>query len=67
MEPHIQTRLDAIEAKLDSILVSVERMRRYFTLVFWITIAMIVLPVLGLIIAIPILINMYAGMMSGLI
>lgn len=55
-----------MEAKLDAIYISTEKTRRYFQIVMWVTIAMIVLPFIGLLFAIPIFINIYTSTLNGL-
>ncbi len=55
------------EEKLDAIYVSVEKTRKYFLVVMWITIIAVVLPVLGLVIAIPKFINTYTSTLEGLL
>ena len=55
------------EEKLDAIYVSVEKTRKYFLVVMWITIIAVVLPVLGLVIAIPRFINTYTSTLEGLL
>ncbi|OGG86009.1 hypothetical protein A2392_00890 [Candidatus Kaiserbacteria bacterium RIFOXYB1_FULL_46_14] len=66
MEPNIQNKLSEMEAKLDAIYISTEKTRRYFQIVMWVTIAMIVLPFIGLLFAIPIFINIYTSTLNGL-
>ena len=65
MEPNTQ-RLDMLEAKIDAIYVSVEKTRKYFLVVMWVTLAMVVLPAVGLIFVIPQFINTYTTTMQGL-
>lgn len=67
MELDIQTKLDAQDAKLDAIYVSVEKTRKYFQIVMWVTIAMVVLPVIGLIFVIPMFISTYTSSLEGLL
>jgi hypothetical protein len=66
MELDIQVKLDEQDKKLDAIYLSVEKTRKYFQIVMWVTIAMVVLPVLGLIIVIPMFINTYLSSFEGL-
>lgn len=56
-----------MEAKIDAIYSSVEKTRRYFLIVTWVTIIMIVLPFVGLLFAIPAFINSYTSTLNGLI
>jgi hypothetical protein len=54
-----------IEKKLDAIFVSVEKTRKYFKWTMIITIVVIVLPLIGLVFAIPAFLKTYSGL-SGL-
>ena len=67
MEPNIQNKLQEIETKLDAIYVSTEKTRRYFQIVMWVTIAMVVLPFIGLIFIIPAFISSYTASFEGLL
>ncbi|MCX6738757.1 MAG: hypothetical protein NT098_01735 [Candidatus Parcubacteria bacterium] len=61
MENEILERLSKDEEKLDKILVSVEKTRKY---IFWtmvITVVFLVLPLVGLIFAIPSFISTYSA------
>ena len=66
MEQDIQKKLEEQNAKLDAIFASVEKTRKYFRLTVWITAVVIVLPVVGLIIAIPRFINTYTNLLGGM-
>lgn len=67
MEPDIQKKLDEQNAKLDAIFVSVEKTRKYFLVIIWITVITIVLPALGLLLAIPRFIETYTSSYGGLL
>lgn len=67
MEQDIQTRLDAQDVMLQAIYTSVEKTRKYFLVVMWVTIAMVVLPALGLVFAIPMFLNSYLSSFDGLL
>lgn len=58
-------RLDAMEQKIDAILESTEKARRYAMFTAIVTIAVIVLPALGLLIAIPQFLSTYNDIGSG--
>lgn len=60
MDQDIQKRLAEQEAKLDAIYASVEKTRKYFVAIFWITIITFVLPLIGLIFAIPSFLKMFS-------
>ena len=61
MEQEILEQFKQQQEKLDKIYKSVEKTRKYFLWTFIITIAMIVLPLLGLIFVIPQFLNIYSG------
>ncbi len=67
MEPNVQAQFDELTVKVDAIYKSVEKTRKYFLVVMWVTIAMVVLPALGLIFAIPVFLNSYASALDGLL
>lgn len=67
MEPTLQQKLETQEQKLDAIYVSVEKTRKYFQIVMWFTIAMIVLPAIGLIFAIPAFLRTLSSSYEGLL
>ena len=53
MESDIQKKLEEQDAKLDAIFVSTEKTRKYILIIVWITVIAVVLPLLGLIVALP--------------
>lgn len=61
MEQEIKTKLEEQSAKIDAILESVEKTRKYFLTTMWVTIIAIVLPMIGLIFVIPQFLNAYVG------
>lgn len=61
-----QKRLTALEAKIDAIYVSVEKTRKYFLWTLIISVALFVLPLIGLAFAIPAFMNNYVGSLQGL-
>ena len=65
METDLETRLNTLEAKLDAVQTSVDKIRRYFQIITWITILMVVLPLLGLLTAIPAFIRTYTSTFGG--
>jgi len=67
MEPNIQTKLSELETKIDAVHVTVEKTRRYFQITMWVTIAMVVLPIIALLFIIPAFINSYTSALEGLI
>ena len=65
MDNDLDARLAAQEKKLDTIYVSVEKMRKYFLWQMIITIAVIVLPLIGLAFTIPTVISTYSSALGG--
>ena len=61
----LQQKLDAQEKMLTGIYISVEKTRKYFMWTLVITVAMFVLPLIGLLIVIPGFISTYSSMYSG--
>ncbi len=64
MEQEIKTKLEEQSAKIDAILESVEKTRKYFLTTMWITVAVVVLPAIGLIFVIPAFLNSYVGALA---
>ncbi len=66
IDPELAAKLDEIGAKADRAYVAVEKVRKYL---FWtgvITIAFIVIPAIGLALAIPSFISSYTTTLNGL-
>jgi hypothetical protein len=66
-EQNASERLDAIESKLDAVYTSVEKTRKYFQIILWVTVAMVVLPAIGLVFVVPAFLNSYLGALDGLL
>lgn len=62
----IKEKLEAQEKMLLSIYISVEKTRKYFMWTLIITIVMFVLPLIGMMIVLPPLLNSISGMYLGL-
>ena len=67
MEQDIKTKLEEQDAKLNAIFISVEKTRKYFLAIIWITVIMVALPIIGLIFAIPAFLNTYSSSLEGLL
>jgi len=67
MEQEIQQALDAQNVKLDAIYLSTEKTRKYLLTIMWVTIAMVVLPAIGLLIAIPAFLRTFSASYEGLL
>lgn len=61
MEQDLQKKIDEQSLKIDAIYKSVEKTRKYFLTIIWITIIAVVLPIFGLLFAIPKFIDLYSG------
>lgn len=59
MEPELAARLSALEEKVDAMYASVEKVRLYFLWTGIITVLLFVLPLIGLLFAIPSFLNTY--------
>ena len=64
MEPQLDARLTALEKKLDAIYVSAEKTRKYFVGTMIVTGVGILLPLIGLLFAIPAFITSYGSMLN---
>ncbi|USN87386.1 MAG: hypothetical protein H6779_03140 [Candidatus Nomurabacteria bacterium] len=67
MERSIKEQLDQQGEKIEAIYESVEKTRKYFLITMWTTIAVVVLPMIGLAFVIPAFINTYMVSFGGLI
>jgi hypothetical protein len=61
----ILKRLDEQEKKIGAIYVSVEKTRTYLMWTLIITVAVVVLPLIGLVIAIPSFLSLYSSSAGG--
>ena len=61
-----EERLAAIEKKIDAMHASVEKMRQYFMWTLVVTIALVVLPAVGLVFAIPSFLSTYNETLNSL-
>jgi len=65
MDDEILKKIEAQEKKLDDIYRSVEKTRNYFLWTMIITVALFVLPLIGLVFAIPQFLNAYSSASLG--
>ncbi len=66
MDQEILQKFEEQDKKLEQIFLSVEKMRRYFLWTLIISVAVIVLPLIGLLIVIPQFLSLYSGANLGL-
>ena len=67
MDEEIIKKIDEQESKIDAIYVSVEKTRKYFLAIIWISVIAFVLPLIGLMFVIPAFMNNYLGSFEGLL
>lgn len=67
MEQEILKKLEEQDVKIEAIWKSVEKTRKYFLFTMISSIVMVVLPLIGLLIAIPIMLNTLSKSMEGLL
>jgi len=60
MEPDLAAQLSALQQKVDAMYASVEKLRKYFLWTGIISVALFVLPLIGLVFAIPAFLNTYS-------
>jgi len=66
MEDEIFKKIEAQDRKLDEIYSSVEKIRKYFLITLVITLAAVVIPLIGLMFIIPQFLNTLSGSYLGL-
>ena len=62
MNEDINQKLKEQDQKLDAVFNSVEKIRKYFIIIIWVTIIAVVLPAIGLIFVIPQFLSLYSGL-----
>ena len=65
MDQEIKNKLDEQSQKIDAIFVSVEKSRKYFLVTMWITVIVIVLPIIGLAFMAPSFVSSYTNILQG--
>ena len=58
----LKSQIKKQEEKLNLIYLSVEKTRKYFEVIMWISIIAIVLPIIGLLVEIPKFLNTYSSL-----
>ena len=64
MEEEILKKFEAQDKKLEEIYSSIEKMRKYFIWTLIVTVAMIILPLIGLLLVIPKFLSIYSNSMG---
>ncbi len=65
MDQQILQKLEGQEKKIDQMYISIEKMRKYFLWTLIITIAVIVLPLIGMFFVLPEVISNYSSLLQG--
>jgi len=66
MDEELNKKIEEQGLKIDAIYKSVEKTRKYFLIIIWITILGVVLPMIGLAFVIPSFLSNYVDTLSGL-
>ena len=66
MEQELQKKIDEQGIKIDAIYKSVEKTRKYFLIIIWVTVIAVVIPMIGLVFAIPTFMTNYVEPLKGL-
>jgi len=66
MEQELQKKIEEQGLKIDAIYKSVEKTRKYFLAIIWVTVIAVVVPIIGLIFAIPTFLNNYVDALGGI-
>jgi hypothetical protein len=61
----LQKKIEEQGVKIDAIYKSVEKTRKYFLVIIWVTVIAVVLPIIGLLFAIPAFMTNYVNVLSG--
>jgi len=65
--PNFEQRFSALEQKIDAVYKSSEKMRKFFKWTLIITLVVTVVPLIGLVFAIPAFIHNFTGAYQGLL
>ncbi|KKR78941.1 MAG: hypothetical protein UU24_C0021G0010 [Candidatus Nomurabacteria bacterium GW2011_GWA2_40_9] len=66
MDENLKKQLEEQIVKIDAIYKSVEKTRKYFVTMLWVTLGAVILPLIGLAFAIPAFLNNYVGTLTDL-
>lgn len=67
MESEILEKLNKQDARIDEMLASMEKIRKYLLVMMWIGVGTVVVPILGLLLVIPWFLNAYGQAFDGLL
>ena len=60
MDQDLKNKLEEQSVKIDAIYKSVEKTRKYFLMIIWVSVIAVVLPLIGLLFAIPSFLSNYS-------
>ncbi|MDD2934881.1 MAG: hypothetical protein PHX25_00205 [Candidatus Pacebacteria bacterium] len=67
MDQELKNKIEELEKKIDAVYQSVEKMRKYFLLIFWITLVTFVLPLILMMFVVPMFMKNYISSFQGLL
>ena len=67
MDQELQKKIDEQGIKIDAIYKSVEKTRKYFLVITWLSVILFVLPLIGLVFVLPSFLNNYVGSLNSII
>ena len=65
MDQDLQKKIEEQGIKIDAIYKSVEKTRKYFLMIIWVTVIAVVLPLIGLIFVLPSFLSTYTNAIGG--
>ena len=65
MDPELKQKIEEQGAKIDAIYKSVEKTRKYFLMMVWITVIAVVLPLVGMVFVLPSFFSNYTNILNS--
>ncbi|MFA6301248.1 MAG: hypothetical protein WC609_02770 [Candidatus Paceibacterota bacterium] len=66
MEQELQKKIEEQGIKIDAIYKSVEKTRKYFLMIIWITVIAVVLPLIAMVFVLPTFISNYTSTLNDI-
>ncbi len=66
MDTELQKKIEEQSAKIDAVYKSVEKTRKYFLMMIWITVLAIVIPMIGLAFVLPSFMSNYSATLGDI-
>ncbi|OGD68040.1 hypothetical protein A3E89_02735 [Candidatus Campbellbacteria bacterium RIFCSPHIGHO2_12_FULL_35_10] len=67
MDQELKNKIEELEKKVEAVYHSVEKIRKYFLLIFWVTLITFVVPLILMMFVVPMFMRNYLGSFQGLI